>query len=112
MSFSPLLADISSLCSPASVITQVQLTNRCPGLLPSYPCSFLADLWFNPVVEATKKKAVVAKISKEAGFQKYTTNFLNLLVEKDRVNLLNEICESFEEQYCVLTDTQVRRHRC
>lgn len=68
----------------------------------------LKDLLFNPVVEADKKKAVVAKISKEAGFQKYTTNFLNLLVEKDRVNLLNEICESFEEQYCQLTDTQVR----
>lgn len=64
-------------------------------------------MWFNPVVDASKKKAVVAKISKEAGFQKYTTNFLNILVEKDRVNLLNEICESFEEQYCVLTDTQV-----
>eukprot|EP00878_Enallax_costatus_P035359 GHUV01039393.1.p1 GENE.GHUV01039393.1~~GHUV01039393.1.p1 ORF type:complete len:219 (-),score=80.66 GHUV01039393.1:199-855(-) len=67
----------------------------------------LAELWFNPVVDAAKKKAVVAKISKEAGFQKYTTNFLNLLVEKDRVNLLSDICESFEEQYCVLTDTQV-----
>jgi F-type H+-transporting ATPase subunit delta len=69
----------------------------------------LAELLFNPVVESGKKKAVVAKISKEAGFQKYTTNFLNLLVEKDRMNLLNEICESFEEQYCTLTDTQVRR---
>jgi F-type H+-transporting ATPase subunit delta len=69
----------------------------------------LAELLFNPVVEGDKKKAVVAKISKEAGFQKYTTNFLNLLVEKDRMNLLNEICESFEEQYCTLTDTQVRR---
>ncbi|WIA09680.1 hypothetical protein OEZ85_009066 [Tetradesmus obliquus] len=67
----------------------------------------LSELLFNPVVEAGKKRAVVAKISKEAGFQKYTTNFLNLLVEKDRMNLLNEICESFEEQYCTLTDTQV-----
>ena len=44
------------------------------------------------------------------GFQKYTANFLSLLVEKDRLNLLSEICESFEEQYCELTDTQVRRH--
>lgn len=68
----------------------------------------LSELLFNPVVEAGKKRAVVAKISKEAGFQKYTTNFLNLLVAKDRMNLLNEICESFEEQYCTLTDTQVR----
>jgi len=66
-----------------------------------------ADLMYNPVVEADKKKAVIQEIAKGAGFQKYTTNFLKLLVEKDRVNLLNEICESFEEQYCTLTDTQV-----
>jgi len=66
-----------------------------------------ADLMYNPVVEADKKKAVIQEIAKGAGFQKYTTNFLKLLVEKDRVNLLNEICESFEEQYCQLTDTQV-----
>jgi ATP synthase F1 delta subunit len=68
----------------------------------------LRELLYNPVVEDAKKKAVVAKITKEAGFQKYTSNFLNLLVEKDRMNLLSEICESFEEQYCDLTDTQVR----
>jgi F-type H+-transporting ATPase subunit delta len=67
----------------------------------------LRELLYNPVVEDAKKKAVVAKITKEAGFQKYTSNFLNLLVEKDRMNLLSEICESFEEQYCDLTDTQV-----
>jgi F-type H+-transporting ATPase subunit delta len=68
-----------------------------------------ADLMYNPVVEADKKKAVIQEIAKGAGFQKYTTNFLKLLVEKDRVNLLNEICESFEEQYCTMTDTQVCR---
>jgi F-type H+-transporting ATPase subunit delta len=66
-----------------------------------------ADLMYNPIVESDKKKAVIQEIAKGAGFQKYTTNFLKLLVEKDRVNLLNEICESFEEQYCQLTDTQV-----
>lgn len=36
-----------------------------------------------------------------------SNNFLNLLVEKDRLALLEEICESFEELYCKLTDTQV-----
>jgi F-type H+-transporting ATPase subunit delta len=70
-----------------------------------------ADLMFNPIVEADKKKAVIDSISKGAGFQKYTSNFLKLLVEKDRVNLLSEICESFEEQYCTMTDTQVRGQR-
>lgn len=50
----------------------------------------------------------MAKIAQEAGFNQYTVNFLNLLVKKDRMPLVEEICESFEEQYCKLTDTQVR----
>lgn len=32
----------------------------------------LAQLVMNPVVEADKKRAVLAKIGKEAGFQQYT----------------------------------------
>ncbi len=67
----------------------------------------LKELLFNPVVDGEKKRNVLSKIGKEAGFQKYTMNFLNLLVQKDRINLLDEICESFEDQYCQLTDTQV-----
>jgi len=69
--------------------------------------SKLYALLSNPVVEDEKKRAVLAKIGKDAGFQAYTQNFLNLLVEKDRLALLDEICESFEEQYCTITDTQV-----
>lgn len=67
----------------------------------------LAELIMNPVVEADKKRAVLAKIAKEAGFQQYTINWLNLLVEKDRLSLVPEICESFEDLYCQMTDTQV-----
>ncbi len=69
----------------------------------------LRELMGNPVVDAEKKRAVIKKIGKEAGFQAYTMNFLNLLVQKDRLAMLDEICESFEEQYCKLTDTQVNR---
>lgn len=67
----------------------------------------LKELLMNPVVENEKKRAVLAKVCKEAGFQQYTINFLNLLTEKSRLSNLDEICESFEEQYCFLTDTQV-----
>lgn len=67
----------------------------------------LTQLIMNPVVEADKKRAVLAKIGKEAGFNQYTNNFLNLLVQKDRLSILEEICEEFEELYCKLTDTQV-----
>lgn len=71
----------------------------------------LKEMLFNPVVDSEKKTEVLARIAKEAGFNKYTQNFLNLLVKKDRINLLDEICESFEEQYCTITDTQVRDTR-
>jgi hypothetical protein len=71
----------------------------------------LTQLLFNPVVEGDKKRAVLAKIGKEAGFNQYTNNFLNLLVQKDRLGLLEEICQEFEELYCKLTDTQVRAGR-
>ncbi|GIL82450.1 hypothetical protein Vretimale_11890 [Volvox reticuliferus] len=67
----------------------------------------LSDLIMNPIVDADKKRAVLAKIAKEAGFQQYTVNFLNLLVEKDRLSLVPEICECFEDFYCQMTDTQV-----
>jgi len=67
----------------------------------------LRNLLFDPALEQEKKRAVVAKLSREAGFNKYTTNFLNLLITKGRVSLLDEICEAFEEEYCRLTDTQV-----
>jgi len=67
----------------------------------------LAQLIYNPVVDSEKKRTLLAKIGKEAGFNQYTNNFLNLLVEKDRLPLLEEICEEFEGLYCKLTDTQV-----
>jgi len=67
----------------------------------------LRNLLFDPALDAEKKRAVVQKLSREASFNKYTTNFLNLLIAKGRVQLLDEICEAFEEEYCRLTDTQV-----
>jgi hypothetical protein len=47
-----------------------------------------------------------------AGFNQYTLNFLNLLVDTNRIDAIDEICESFETSYCALTDTQVREHGC
>ena len=62
---------------------------------------------FNPVMTPEKKRDVVKNISKEAGLSKYTTNFLNLLIDKDRVEAIEEILEAFEQTYCKMTDTQV-----
>ena len=67
----------------------------------------LFDLLSNPVVDIEQKRSVLTKLGKDAGFNQYTNNFLNLLTIKDRLGMLDQICESFEEQYCSLTDTQV-----
>lgn len=56
-----------------------------------------------------KKKDIVKKIAKEAGLSKYTVNFLNLLVDTDRIVAIEEILNAFEQTYCKMTDTQVRQ---
>lgn len=65
---------------------------------------------FNPVMTEDKKRDVVKRIAKEAGLSKYTVNFLNLLIDKDRIVAIEEILEAFEKTYCSMTDTQVTQH--
>jgi len=67
----------------------------------------LRNFVYNPLVADAKKKAVFQKISKEAGFQAYTLNFLSLLLDKQRIELLEPILAEFEKEYCTATDTQV-----
>mmetsp|Transcript_6979 Transcript_6979/g.30684 ORF Transcript_6979/g.30684 Transcript_6979/m.30684 type:complete len:228 (+) Transcript_6979:70-753(+) len=61
----------------------------------------------NPTMEPKKKKDVLAKLGKEASFHPFTSNFLNLLVDKARIGQLDAIAEEFEALYCASTDTQV-----
>ncbi|XRB22617.1 F-type H+-transporting ATPase subunit delta [Pseudoscourfieldia marina] len=61
----------------------------------------------NPVLVASKKKDVLAKIAKEAEFNAFTLNFLSLLVDKKRINAVESILEEFETLYCEVTETQV-----
>lgn len=61
----------------------------------------------NPIIAPEKKRNVIQSIGKEAGLNADTITFLNLVLDKDRLMALEEICESFEKRYCQLTDTQV-----
>merc|ERR1712205_254649 len=58
-------------------------------------------------IVAEKKKDVLAKLGKEAGFHAFTGNFLNLLVDKRRENQIEAIIAEFETLFCEATDTQV-----
>ena len=61
----------------------------------------------NPTMAEEKKKDLIKRIATESGFNQYTVNFLNLLIDANRIDAINEICEAFESKYCDLTDTQV-----
>merc|ERR1711924_569651 len=67
----------------------------------------LAGFLTNPVADGDKKKSLISSIGKEAGFNEFSTNFLCLLVDKQRITSVNEICEQFEPIYCDVTDTEV-----
>jgi F-type H+-transporting ATPase subunit delta len=67
----------------------------------------LATFLASPVASDEQKKSVIKSIAAESGFNSYTTNFLNVLVDKKRMNIVKEIAAVFEELYCDVTDTQV-----
>ncbi|ABO96934.1 F-ATPase family transporter: protons [Ostreococcus lucimarinus CCE9901] len=67
----------------------------------------VAGFLANPTIVAEKKKDVLAKLGKEAGFHAFTGNFLNLLVDKRRENQIEAIIAEFETLFCEATDTQV-----
>merc|ERR1711904_417009 len=67
----------------------------------------LRDLMVNPLISADKKTNLIKKISVEGSFNHYTTTFLNLLVDKGRIDCIIETFESFESLYCAATNTQV-----
>jgi hypothetical protein len=70
--------------------------------------SGIVGVMANPVLSDSKKKDLIAKMAKEGSFSPLFVSFLNLLVDKRRISLVDEILADFEEIYCGLTDTQAR----
>ncbi len=67
----------------------------------------MKDFLFNPVVADKRKRELLSSLANDAGLSKHTLNFLNLLLDQDRLVAIQEIFDQFEIQYCKLTDTQV-----
>merc|ERR1719265_191485 len=70
-------------------------------------CRDLNKLMVNPLILSDNKMALIKQISEKGSFNKSTINFLSLLVEKDRIACITEIIDSFDDQYCKATNTQV-----
>lgn len=68
----------------------------------------MKDYFANPVVPDEDKCELLAKLSKDTGFSENTQNFLGLLVQARRFDVVDEIVTAFENEYCKITDTQVR----
>jgi len=56
----------------------------------------LRILFSTPAVAAAKKKAVLEELAAPLGLDSVTHNFLNVVIDHDRMALLGEIAEAFE----------------
>ncbi|KAK7346596.1 hypothetical protein VNO80_21119 [Phaseolus coccineus] len=67
----------------------------------------VSDFFADPTLEVEKKRKVVDEIAESSGFQPHTRNFLYILVDAQRINLINEIAKEFDLVYNKLTDTEL-----
>ncbi|KAJ4814001.1 ATP synthase delta-subunit protein [Rhynchospora pubera] len=61
----------------------------------------------NPTILPDKKKEVIDEIVKTSELQPQTANFLGVVLDGDRIDILPEIVQEFEKSYNRLTNTEV-----
>lgn len=61
----------------------------------------------NPTIDDEKKKELLDEVASSSSLQPHTANFLNILVEAKRINLIKDIVKEFEAVYNRLTDTEL-----
>ncbi|CAN6868259.1 unnamed protein product [Brassica oleracea] len=69
------------------------------------------NFFANPTVEVEKKRLVIDEIVKFSSLQSHTSNFLNILVDANRINIVTDIVKEFEMVYNKITDTQLAEVR-
>ncbi|VFQ86751.1 unnamed protein product [Cuscuta campestris] len=65
------------------------------------------DFFSSPVMSDETKLSLIDEIAESAGFQTHTANFLKVLVEMERMELIREILKEFETAYDRLTETEL-----
>ncbi|KAJ8432264.1 hypothetical protein Cgig2_028526 [Carnegiea gigantea] len=66
----------------------------------------VCEFFGNPVIDIEKKRSVLDEIVQSSGLQPHTGDFLNILIDMKRVELVNDIVEEFEVEYNRMTDTE------
>lgn len=65
------------------------------------------NFFVSPIVGEEKKRELVDEIVSSSSIQPHVANFLNILVDMKRVELIKEIVKEFEKVYNTLTDTEL-----
>ncbi|CAA2994436.1 ATP synthase delta chain, chloroplastic [Olea europaea subsp. europaea] len=65
------------------------------------------DFFTNPTINEEKKIAIVDEIAKSSSLQPHVVNFLNILVDMKRIELIKDILKEFELVYNKLTNTEL-----
>ncbi|KAA8538013.1 hypothetical protein F0562_027407 [Nyssa sinensis] len=61
----------------------------------------------NPTIDIENKRKVIDEIASSSSLQPHTANFLNILIDMKRIELIKEIVKEFEVVYNKLTDTEL-----
>lgn len=68
--------------------------------------SFL-DYFVSPIVTLEDKRKLIDDITESGKLQKHVCNFINILIESKRIDLIKEIIKEFELVYNKLTETEL-----
>ncbi|XP_074303299.1 ATP synthase delta chain, chloroplastic [Silene latifolia] len=61
----------------------------------------------SPVIGTIEKRSVLDEIVESAQLQPHTANFLNILVDMNRIELVKDIVKEFERVYNLITETEM-----
>ncbi|KAG4378929.1 hypothetical protein GLYMA_17G130100v4 [Glycine max] len=67
----------------------------------------VSDYFADPTLAVEKKRQLIDEIAESSEFQPHTRNFLYILVDAQRIDLINEIAKEFELVYNSLTETEL-----
>ncbi|KAH9313861.1 hypothetical protein KI387_022488, partial [Taxus chinensis] len=94
--------ELQQVLSAMGLIPQGHDSQQCQKMI----CRFDSD--FNGVLDFyEKKKGILEDITNDAKFQPYTLNFLYILIDKKRIDLISEIFKEFEIVHNKQTDTEL-----
>ncbi|KAB2095450.1 hypothetical protein ERO13_A01G040600v2 [Gossypium hirsutum] len=101
-SYATALADVAksnnTLDATSSDVEKVETIFSDPQVL---------EFFTNPTIDVLKKRQVLDEIVSSSELQPHTANFLNILVDAKRIDLIKEIVKEFELVYNQLTDTEL-----